>query len=49
MVIDDFVIIDVSVLLHGSEEADDDFGTRANEHLSYATFFSIYDRFQCVG
>ena len=45
VIIDDLEIVDVSVLLHGTEEADDDFRTRANEHLSNATFFGVYEGF----
>ena len=41
MVIDDFKVINVSVLLHDSEELDDDLGGRTDEDLALATALGI--------
>ena len=49
VIIDDFEFTNVTVLLHNSEESQDDFGGRSDQNLFLALSFSIDDGSKAVG
>lgn len=49
VVVDDFELANVSVLHHHRQEFDDDFGVRADENLSLASFLSIVYALEGIG
>ena len=49
VVIDDFEFTDVTVLLHNSEESQDDFGGGSDQNLFLALSFGIDDASEAVG
>ena len=49
VVINDFNIIDVTVLLHDAEELEEDLGARSDKNLSLTTVLSVGDSLSSVG